>query len=104
MNRKFKNISSLLLLLVFLLPSVVKLEHHHENFECKAKNEKHYHVYHKKCATCNFEFSVFSLDLENSDLPKEQPLNKYCNNYISVNYSTLSNYSFLLRAPPYKQI
>jgi len=104
MNRKFKNISSLLLLLVFLLPSIVKLEHHHEHFECKAKNEKHYHVFHEKCAVCHFEFSVYSSDFKNIVLPKEQPVVKYCNNYKSVNYSTLSKYSFLLRAPPYSQI
>ncbi len=104
MIRKFKNIASLLLLLVFLLPSIVKLEHHHEHFECKAKNEKHYHVFHEKCAVCNFEFSIFSSDFENIVLSKEQPVAKYCNNYRSVNYSTLSKYSFLLRAPPYRQI
>jgi hypothetical protein len=100
MIRKFKNIASLLLLLVFLLPSIVKLEHHHEHFECKAKNEKHLHVFHEKCAVCNFEFSVFSSDFENIVFQKEQPVAKYCNNYRSVNYSTLSKYSFLLRAPP----
>jgi hypothetical protein len=104
MIRKFKNIASLLLLSVFLLPSIVKLEHHHEHFECKAKNEKQYHVFHEKCAVCNFEFSIFSSDFENIVLQKKQPVSKYCNNYRSVNYSTLSKYSFLLRAPPYSQI
>lgn len=100
MKKKIKNITSLLLLVVFLFPSIVKLEHHHEHFKCKAKNEKHYHVYHEKCAICSFEFSIFSSDIKNVDFQKEQPLSKYCNNYNSVNYSTLSNYSFLLRAPP----
>ena len=104
MIRKFKNIASLLFLPVFLLPSIVKLEHHHDYFECKVKNEKHCHVLHENCAVCNFEFSVFSSDLENINLPKEQPAAEYCNNYRSVNYTTLSEYSFLLRAPPYKQI
>ena len=104
MIRKFKKVASLLLLFVFLLPSIVKLEHHPEHFECKAKNEKHYHVFHKKCAVCNFEFSIFSPDFENIVLQKEQPVSTYCNNYRSVNYSTLSKYSFLLRAPPYRQI
>jgi len=101
---KFKNIISSFLLLVFILPSIVKLEHHHEHFECKAKNEKHFHEYHKKCAICSFEFSVFSSDYKNLIIPKEQPVAKYYNNYRSVNYSTLSKYSFLLRAPPYRQI
>ena len=100
MIRKLKNITSLILLIVFLLPSIVKLEHHHKHFICTAKNEKHYHVLHEKCNICNFEFSVFSSDFENIDLQKEKPLDKYCNNYSSINYSTLSEYSFLLRAPP----
>jgi hypothetical protein len=104
MIRKFKNIASLFLLLVFLLPSIVKLEHHHKHFECKAKNEKHFHEFHNKCAVCSFEFSVFSSAFGNIVLPKEQPVAKYCNNYRSVNYYTLSKYSFLLRAPPYRQI
>jgi len=104
MIRKFNNIASLLLLLVFLLPSIVKLEHHHEHFECKAKNEKHYHVSHEKCAVCCFEFSVFSSDFQNIALLNEQPVAKYCNSYRSVNCSILSKYTFLLRAPPFRQI
>jgi len=104
MIRKFKNIVSLFLLLVFLLPSIVKLEHHHEHFECKEKNAKHFHEFHEKCAVCNFEFSVFSSEFVNIVLTKEKPLTNYCNNYKSVNYSTLTKYSFLLRAPPFKQI
>ena len=99
-----KNIVFLFLLLVFILPSIVKLEHHHEHFEYKAKNEKQNHLFNEKCAVCNFEFSVFSSDLKKIVLTKEQPVAKYCNNYRSVNYSTFSKYSFLLRAPPYRQI
>ena len=104
MVRKFKNITSLLLLLVFLLPSLVKVEHHHEHFECKAKNEKHYHSLHEKCLICNFEFSVFLSNSENIKLQKENPLDNYLNNYNSRNYSNLSLFSFSLRGPPVKQI
>ncbi len=104
MIRKFKNIVSLFLLLVFILPSIIKLEHHHEHFECQAKNEKHFHKFHEKCAVCSFEFSVFWSEFENIVSTKEKPLARYYNNYSSVNYSSLSKYSFLLRAPPYKQI
>jgi len=99
-NRKFKNIASLILLMVFLLPSIVKLEHHHKHFFCNAKNEKHYHDYHERCEICNFEFSVFSAGTKNIDLQKEKPLDNYCNNYHSEYYSNLASYSFLLRAPP----
>jgi hypothetical protein len=100
MINKFKNIAALILLVVFLLPSIVKLEHHHKHFICNAKNEKHYHTYHERCEICNFEFSVFSSEIKNSDLQKEQILDNYCNNYCSEYYSNHHTFSFLLRAPP----
>ena len=104
MIRRFKNITSLMLLAVFLLPSIIKIAHHHEHFECYAKNENQYHDYHSKCAVCNFEFSVFSLEFENIVLQKILPVTGYINNYCSVKYSTFTKYSFLLRAPPFKQV
>jgi hypothetical protein len=104
MMRRFKNITSLLLLLVFLLPSIVKVEHHHEHFECKAKNEKHYHSLREKCLICNFEFSVFLSKSENIDLQKGNPLDNYSNNYNSQNYFNHSLSSFSLRGPPVIQI
>ena len=82
------------------MPAIVKLEHHHEHFICKAKNEKHLHDYHKQCAVCSFEFSVFASDNINIDSNKNTPSDKYCNNYSSIDYSALSKYTFLLRAPP----
>ena len=78
--------------------------HHHKRFEYKSENGMHYQAFQEKCAVCNFEFSVFSSDLENIIIQKKQPLAKYCNHYKSVNYSTLSKYSFLLRAPPDRHI
>lgn len=104
MIRKFKNITSLLLLLVFLLPSIVKVEHHHEQVECKAKNEKHFHVLHEKCVICNFEFSVFLSSSENVESQKGNPLDNYSNNYNSQYHSNLSQFSFSLRGPPVIQI
>ena len=100
MIKKLHYISSILLVLVFLAPSIVKLEHHHEHFICKAKNEKHYHNNHVKCEICLFDFSFFSSDIKYVNLENEQPSDQYCNNY-RFNYSSiLSKYSFLLRAPP----
>lgn len=104
MIKKLKNTISLLFLLVFLLPTIVKLEHHHEHFICKAKNEKHYHDFYDKCNICNFEFTVFLSDIENIDLQKENPIDRYCNKYISLYNYNLFQYSFLLRAPPCIQI
>jgi hypothetical protein len=102
--QKFKNIISLFLLLVFIFPSVIKLEHHHETVECKVKNEQHLHEFHEKCVVCNFEFSLFSVNLENIVLQNEQPVDKYFNNYGFDSYSGCSKYSFSLRAPPVKQV
>jgi len=104
MNKAIKYITSFLLLLVFLIPTVVKLEHNHENFKCKAKNKKHYHTYHKPCDICSIEFSIFNSNLENDVLKKKRPADKYNNIYRSANYTTLTEYSFLLRAPPYNRI
>jgi hypothetical protein len=101
---KFRNIVSLTLLLVFIFPSIVKLEHHHEHFICKAKNEQHLHEFHENCFVCNFEFSVFSSDHDEIVIQNEQPEDKYTNNYSLVHYTNHAGYSFSLRAPPVKQI
>jgi hypothetical protein len=104
MLRKYNNITSLLLLLVFLFPSIVRLDHHHEQFKCDAKNEKHYHISHEKCGICNFEFSVFSSVNIDNELQRQPPSDRYCNNYSSVYFSPHTQFSYLLRAPPLKQI
>jgi hypothetical protein len=100
MNRKLKNIASLLLLAIFLFPSFIKLEHHHEHFSCNAKNEKHFHEFHHNCSICSFEFSVFSSDSEIISIACDNLCDTYSNNYSSQLYSNLSQFSFSLRAPP----
>ncbi|MDY0101878.1 MAG: hypothetical protein RBS07_03010 [Lentimicrobium sp.] len=106
MIRKFRNFSPLFLLLVFLLPTIVKLEHHHEDEHhiYKTENEQHYHKFHKKCAICDFEFSIFTLNYEIVELREEKPSGHYYLNYAAQFFSGLSEYSFLLRAPPFFQI
>ena len=68
-------------MLVFLLPNIVKLEHHHQHIIYQAKNEKQYHVFQDKCVICNFEFSNFLSNVENIDLQEENPVDHYTNNY-----------------------
>jgi hypothetical protein len=104
MIRKFNSIAATLFLLVFLLPTIVKLEHHHEHLVSVTINDRQNQVFHGKCAICDFEFSVFLTLGENIDLQKENPLDSYCNNYNSRYNSSLFLFSFLLRAPPDKQI
>ena len=100
MLRQLKNITSILLLLVFLFPTIVISEHHHEHFVCKAKNEKHFHELHDKCAICSFEFSIYTSVKEEIVLQKDKPLVYYYSNYNSPYFYNHSAYSFLLRAPP----
>jgi hypothetical protein len=98
---KLKNIVSLFFLTIFLFPSFVKITHHHEDFECNAKGLQHLHESHEKCAVCNFEFSVFSIDFEHFILQKTQVATEYLNNYCSAKYTSSTDYPFLLRAPPF---
>jgi len=98
--KKFINITSLLLLLVFLMPTIIKFEHHHVHLTSNVKNDKHYPEFKEKCAICDFEFSVFSSEVVIIDLQKEQYFDTYCNNYSSFSYSKHSIHSFSLRAPP----
>jgi hypothetical protein len=104
MNRKFNKTASLIFLLVFLIPSIVKLEHHHKHSISLLKEEKPNLVFHDNCGICNFEFSIFISGINNIDLQNENPPDYYCNNYISQYNSNFSLYSFFLRAPPGKQI
>lgn len=100
MMKKFKNIISILLLLVFLLPYVIKFDHHHESFVCKEKNEKHFHDSEEICIVCNFEFSVFYSELTDLSFQPSVFADKYLNNYISDYYAIFPKFTFLLRAPP----
>lgn len=100
MIKKLNYITSILLVFVFLAPSIVKLEHHHEHFVCNAKSDKHYHNFHEKCKICFFDFSVFSLDVKKNNIKNEQPSDRYSENYHFNCFSLLPKYSFLLRAPP----
>jgi hypothetical protein len=100
MIRRFKNITSFLLLLVFILPSIVKVQHHHKHLIDNATNEKHSNVFRDNCPICNFEFSVFLTSIDNIDFQKETPSDNYINNYNSRYNSNFSQFSFSLRAPP----
>lgn len=82
------------------MPSIVKLEHHHDHTKLKAGYEIQFNSLHEKCAICNFEFSFFLTGIKKIELLKENPLVNYCNKYHSVYFSNLPHFSSLLRAPP----
>ena len=98
---KLKKIFSLLLVLIFITPTFVKIEHHHDDFVCSAKNELHFHNYHQICSICSFEFSTFA---DSNNLPFSTYFNflkdKICL-FKQVDSFSSFLYSFLLRAPPF---
>ena len=104
MNKKIKNIASLLLLLVFLLPTIVKFEHHHKLLSIDLKNEKNNTAVQNNCPICNFEFSIFISNVNNFRGQNQYFIDTYFTNYNSRYNSNLSQFSFLLRAPPVIQI
>lgn len=92
---------ALFFIVIFLFPSVVKLEHHHDEFTCHAKHEKHLHQHHDHCAVCDFHFSLFTEHTQ--DVVSEavvRPADAYKNSYKIRFYGSFPAYAFLLRAPP----
>jgi hypothetical protein len=86
------------------MPSIVKLKHHHDHGEPAAITEHPSQEYHDNCVICNFEFSVF-LSVEGKVYFEEEDHPKYyLNDYASVHFQNLSQFNFLLRAPPSFQI
>lgn len=100
MNKKRKSFFSIFLILIFLFPSFVKLGHHHEHFVCSAKHEKHLHQHHEDCAVCEFHFSLFETSDHQPIFINDSPADTYRSSYKSRKYTTVSEYTFLLRAPP----
>jgi hypothetical protein len=90
----------MVLLLALFWPTVLKIEHHHEQFCSKAKNECHFHGFQEKCDICSFEFSVFSSSTEHFDLKADQPFDGYSDAYQKEFFPNNSNFYFSLRAPP----
>lgn len=102
MKGTLKKILALILLALFLTPTVVKVEHHHEHFVCSAKNEKHLHLYRDKCPVCSFEFSIFSFSGDKEAVTRTQYSDAWLNTYQPADFPVFLNFSFSLRAPPLK--
>jgi hypothetical protein len=108
MVRNKKNTLSVFLVVVFLLPTTIKLFdgffHHHDYFICTAKNERHFHTHHVKCPILSFELSLLLTGKHLQVAQKNLYHVKINDNY---NFECCSNnieYSFLLRAPPVLQV
>lgn len=99
-----KTIVSILLFLVFILPTIVQFSHHYEEHDRPQCNEKKTHI-HKgelKCQICDFHLSSFNYDvLTFSDfiipnIPSE--VEKHFASSILKPFKKSNN---PLRAPPY---
>ncbi len=83
-----------------MMPSIIKIEHHHNHSEPANNSEFSYNKYHDKCLICNFEFSVFLQLDEEVYFEEEDHPEYYLNDYNSKHFENLSQFNFLLRAPP----
>lgn len=100
-----KYIATVLFLIVFLLPSVIKFEHHHNHFVSDAgesDGNKPY-AFSEKCLICNFEFSAFVTSDDPGELPRADHPYRYRNKLTCRLDTDLVRFSFHLRAPPLKQ-
>jgi hypothetical protein len=104
MLRKIRNIISILLLIIFILPSFVRLEHHHNHGYLAESTEHPSQEYHNNCSICNFEFSLFLSVAEDVNFEEEDHSEYYIIDYLSAHFQNLSRYNFLLRAPPSFQV
>lgn len=82
------------------MPSIAKIEHHHDHGRQSDNTEFPSQDYHDNCVICNFEFSVFESGKETIFFEKEEHLKYYISDYISAHFQNLSQFNFLLRAPP----
>ena len=99
--RILRNLTSILLLMALMWPSVVKLNHHHDHLICKNQREVHFDSLHEKCTACEFEFSVFTSDPECVELSKPEHQDSYRDTYRRNSFSCDSQFFFSLRAPPF---
>jgi hypothetical protein len=101
---KLKHIAPLFFLWVFLYPTVVKFEHHHEHKHHDRIKGVALKSYEGKCEICKFEFSVFTPDSNQVELPRLKPTDRYVEFYTSPDKIASADFTFLLRAPPFRQI
>jgi len=100
MAKKFKRILSAIMFVALLIPAVARLEHHHDHNLYQKGTEELPAWFREHCAICNLEFSLFIIEELTSYPPGYEFSSYYINTYKSIYYQDLSDFSFLLRAPP----
>ncbi len=101
---QYKQQFAIVLLFIFSLPFVIQYAdfawHHHDDFVCTAKHEKHIHVQKDTCTIASFTFTPFICSTTIlAVLSKPLIFNTNLAWYNSAYYTQLKH-TFQLRAPP----
>ncbi|MDN5296177.1 MAG: hypothetical protein PWQ71_283 [Bacteroidota bacterium] len=100
MNRSYTRYIPFFLIFIFLFPSVVKLEHHHQRTGC-CHSEKSCQTFHENCPICDFHFSIFTDQIQKIDLEVLTHFDRYKNQYNTPCTFSFTNLPFSHRAPPF---
>lgn len=103
MNRRYTRYVSFFLIFIFLFPSVVKLEHHHQRTDCQ-HSEKSCQTFHENCPICDFHFSLFTDQTEKIEFEILFHFDRYNKQYKTPHTVSFTNLPFLYRAPPFLEI
>lgn len=99
-HKHIRSVLSLMMAIIFMMPLLVKMEHHHDPFVCHADSEKHLHEHHDDCAICHFEFSLFNRP-DDTILPAKAI--RLCSQVAEAYQSFVPSgtaHTFFLRGPP----
>jgi hypothetical protein len=104
MIKNRKHFVSLMLALILLMPTMVKLNHHHDHGRSYDEGNRSTTQFTHKCLICDFQYSTFLIQ----EFIPESAIFKYndptINLYSQFLLSNSLKYSFLLRAPPVLQL
>ncbi len=104
MCRGKKNIISILLAAILLMPIIIKFAdgqfHHHHHYSNFSANSLTFEDYHKNCPIASFEYSLFQSNIVNYEPGKYFTADRLTVLQPKESLSNYFDYSFLLRAPP----
>jgi hypothetical protein len=100
MIRKFINGISVVAVLILFMPTIARINHHHDPVACWAKSEKHLQDLHERCPVCSFEFSLFLAERPVIASSKTEFPDNFKIQISDCHFPDSSKFSSFLRAPP----
>jgi hypothetical protein len=92
---------ALLILFIFMVPTIIKDLHHHEHSGSNDVNKINVHEYQHRCVICNFEFSIYTQSEEKSTSSLTIINGRYINIDVSAVFIPRPVFPYSLRAPPF---